>query len=119
MKQKLIPKASKKSRKEEQSNADGCGDVLGNGEDSIKKEAGHDVNLKTGKKGKKEKKKKNKKKKVINEAPTSEELVAEDLVGTDSDGAETEVGDHLEMGKKRQEKKKKQRTMEIVEPVPG
>lgn len=111
MKQKLIAEASKKSRKGEE-----------DGEDSINKEAGHGVNLKTSKKGKKKKKKK---KKVINEAPTGEEPVVEDIGGADSDGTETDVGDemddgdHLEMEKQRQKKRKNQRAMGIEDLVPG
>ncbi|TYK16777.1 DEAD-box ATP-dependent RNA helicase 13 [Cucumis melo var. makuwa] len=79
MKHKLIPKASGNSRKEEQNNADFCGDASRGSNDSIDKEAvGHNVNTKTSKKGKKEKKKK-KKKKVILEVPTTEEAVAKDI----------------------------------------
>lgn len=113
MKHKLIPKASGNSRKGEQNNADNCGDASRDSGDSINKEvAGHNVNMRTSQKGKKEKKKKKKKKKVIHEVPTAEEVVAEDIGGSDNDGIETEIGnemddgDPLETGKKRQKKEK-------------
>lgn len=112
MKHKLIPKASGNSRKEEQNNADFCGDASRGSNDSIDKEAvGHNVNTKTSKKGKKEKKKK-KKKKVILEVPTTEEAVAKDIGGNNNDGIETEIGDemddgdHLETESKQQKKEK-------------
>ncbi|XP_038874423.1 DEAD-box ATP-dependent RNA helicase 13 isoform X2 [Benincasa hispida] len=112
MKRKLISNASGNSRKGEQKNVDNCGDASRDTDDSINKEAvGHNVNMKTSKKGKKEKKKK-KKKKVIHEVPTAEEVVTEDIGGSDNDGIETEIGDemddddHLETEKKRQKKEK-------------
>ncbi|XP_022138452.1 DEAD-box ATP-dependent RNA helicase 13 isoform X2 [Momordica charantia] len=118
VKQKSISKAGKNLRKDEHDNAGSCGDASGDGDDSSKKEM---ENTKTGKKGKKEKKRK-KKKKVINETPTGEEFVAEDIGGSDSDGTETEVGDEMDDGdhletQKKQQKKKKKRTMEIEESV--
>ncbi|XP_023514560.1 DEAD-box ATP-dependent RNA helicase 13 [Cucurbita pepo subsp. pepo] len=114
VKQKLTSTASKKSKKGEQDNVDGCGGASGDGEGSMNKEEGDNMNMETNKKGKKEKKKKKKKKKnkVNNEAPTSEEDVAENIGGSDSDRIETEVGDEmdggddLEMEKKLQKKKK-------------
>lgn len=120
VKQKSISKAGKNLRKDEHDNAGSCGDASGDGDDSSKKEM---ENTKTGKKGKKEKKRK-KKKKVINETPTGEEFVAEDIGGSDSDGTETEVGDEMDDGdhletQKKQQKKKKKRTMEIEESVTG